>query len=203
MPRACTAACSSQGMPGSRVTADAPRSGRHSRRTRVRTIVRGRARRARHSAGGGDEMAHIRILGAELQRLGIGVRGFLVAAETGERMPLQSEQAGIHHAGACAPPRRSHRRRRSRAGECSAGRRHCAGSLSAGPRRCPRPALRARLRSSPAVSCAAASASRKAGLAGSAATASREAGHRISGAAQARAAARQAAPWRPGQPDRA
>ena len=57
------------------------------------------ARRTRHDARGGDEVAHIGVLRAQLQRLGVSVRRFLVLAEAGQRVAEQAERAGIGDAG--------------------------------------------------------------------------------------------------------
>src|ERR1700730_10582231 len=50
-------------------------------------------------AGGGDEVPDIRIVGAELQRLGIGVGGVGMTTQAGQSMAHQAERTCIRHAG--------------------------------------------------------------------------------------------------------
>jgi hypothetical protein len=62
-------------------------------------IFDGRSVRAGHDARRSNEMAHIGVIGAKLQRLGVGVRGFRMTPQAGQRMTHQPEAAGIGDAG--------------------------------------------------------------------------------------------------------
>ena len=58
-------------------------------------VRRRRARGLRQHAGGNHEMAHIRVFGRQLQRLGIGIAGLGVAAQAGQRVAAEAEHAGV------------------------------------------------------------------------------------------------------------
>src|ERR1700712_5486545 len=84
-------------------------------------VIFGSTPRIGHRTRGYDEVAHIRVLRTQLQRVLVGDHGSVVLAQAGERMTFHSEGAGIGHPDGTGSFSDRHRLAKNPAAECQAG----------------------------------------------------------------------------------